>query len=347
MEEDLSSGIQLPAKENSIRSRELHFVQPSVLLDESGQSLAIWVTAIFVMVLMLALVVDGGSAFFHKTEAQNAADAAALAGAHEMAMGRSTHRIVDAIVTYAIGNGSDSGRYIINWRNRTVTVSANDDSPVFFAKVAGIEKMKARADAEAKVLPVYEAKELLPVGVHLSGFRLGQRYRLTRDRDRFSQPWWRARPRQPVWGHGDTYIWLDWNGRSPGNWRLISDIQHPERSGTRHVGDRIWERQGVVENRWLWQALLRWRGRKVTVPVYDRVSFSHRTRQIRVVGFASFVITGAGSQGRWGNPWWCGWFSIFCERSRSFIEGYFVREVIPSKGWNGPEYGMYTVNLIH
>ncbi len=360
-----SSGRLLLGRNVSSRRCGLHFarfrvkLQFSALLDESGQSLAVWVTALFVMVLMLALVVDGGSAFFHKAKAQNAADAAALAGAHEMAMGKNTHRIVDAIVTYATGNGSESGRYVIDWRHRTVSVSANDESSTFFAGIAGIDEMKARADAEARIFPIYEAKDLLPLGVHLSGFRIGRRYRLTKDRSRFSPPCWGRSnppgcehnrhgciPGPPVWGHGDTYIWLDWNGRSPGNWRLIQDIRHPERSGTRHVGDRIWERRGVVENRWLWQALLRWRGHAVTVPVYDRVSFYHGNRRIRLIGFASFVITNAGDGRRWGAPWWCGPFSIFCDRHESFVEGYFVKKVVPSRGWNGPEYGMYTVNLI-
>jgi len=195
---DLSSRMPLPGKAGALRKRWSLFavrfwarLRRSALLDESGQSLAVWVTALFVMVLMLALVVDGGNAFFHKTEAQNAADAAVLAGAHEMAMGRSTRRIVDAIVTCAVGNGSNSGRYVIDWRNRTVAVSANDNSPVFFAKVAGIEEMKARADAEAKVRPIYEAKRLLPLGVHISDFRVGRRYRLNRDTGGPFPPWLR------------------------------------------------------------------------------------------------------------------------------------------------------------
>ncbi len=333
--------------------------QCAALSDESGQSLAVWVAALFAMLLMLALVVDGGNAFFHKAEAQNAADAAALAGAHEMAAGERTHRIVDAIVTYAIGNGSHSGRYVIDWRHRTVTVSANDDVKTFFARVAGIEEFKAGAEAKARVLPIYEATDMLPLGVHLSAFRTGRTYRLTRDRGRISPPWWEGGggcpgcehgrhmpPMPPVWGDGDSYVWLDWDGRSPGNWRLIRDIRHPARSGTRHVGDRIWERQGVVENYWLWRELLRWRGRSVTVPVYDRILFSRGNRQVRVVGFASFVITNAGSEYEGGRPWWCAPFSIFCGHRQPSIEGYFVRKVIPSQGWDGPEYGMYTVNLI-
>ncbi len=331
------------------------------LLDESGQSLAVWVAAIFVMVLMLALVVDGGSAFFHKAKAQNAADAAALAGAHEMAAGKRTHQIIDAIVTYATGNGSESGGYVINWRNKSVTVSANEYAKAIFAKITGVDGIEADANAEARVFPVYEAEKMLPLGVHLSSFRIGRKYRLFRDRSGLPPPWWKednphgkgskrhghAPPVPPGWESGNRYVWLDWNGRSPGNWRLIRDIRHPERSGTRHVGERMWERLGVVENRWLWGALLEWRRHAVAVPVYDMISFSRGRRQVRVIGFASFVITNAGGVTKWGNPWWCGPLSIFCSpyESYSYIEGHFARKIIPSKGWNGPEYGMYTVNL--
>jgi hypothetical protein len=322
------------------------------LLDESGQSLAIWATSLFVMVLMLALVVDGGSAFFHKAEAQNAADAAALAGAHEMAMGKKTHQIVDAIVTYAIGNGSDSGKYVIDWKTKSVSVSANDDAKTVFARITGINDIKANAEAEARVLPVYEGEKMLPLGVHISRFQVGRTYRLTREREGFSPPWLGGKHRRhggiqmpPVWDEGDRYVWLDWNGHSPGNWRLIRDIRHPERSGTRHIGDRIWERRGVVENQWLWRALLKWRGHAVTVPVYDMAPSWYGQKQIRVVGFASFVITDAGRESGWGRPWWCGPLSLFCNPHKSYIKGHFVRKVVPAQGWNGPEYGLYTVNL--
>ena len=359
-----------PVRVSQERQEEIHPARsdcPSAgkqrlpLLDESGQSLVVWVAAIFAMMLMLALVVDGGSAFFHKVKAQNAADAAALAGAHEMAMGKRTHQIIDAIVMYATGNGGKTGGYLINWRNRSVTVSANNYARAIFAEIAGVDGIEANANAEARVFPVYEAKEMLPLGVHLSSFRIGRRYRLIGNRNRLPPPWWEEGnppergskqhgyipPVPPGWENGNRYVWLDWNGRSPGNWRLIQDIRHPERSGTRHVGEQIWERLGVVENRWLRGALLEWRGRAVAVPVYDMISSSRGHRRIRIIGFASFVVTNAGSVPVWGNPRRCGPLSLFCGPYEfySYIEGHFARKIIPSRGWNGPEYGMYTVNL--
>ena len=51
-------------------------------MSENGQSLIIIALIMLALLAMLALVLDGGNTYFQRRNAQNAADAAALAGAN-------------------------------------------------------------------------------------------------------------------------------------------------------------------------------------------------------------------------------------------------------------------------
>ena len=54
-------------------------------ISESGQILILLAVGIVALLGFTALAIDGGAVFFDRRSAQNAADAAALAGAYELA----------------------------------------------------------------------------------------------------------------------------------------------------------------------------------------------------------------------------------------------------------------------
>ena len=56
--------------------------------NERGQSLVIIAIAFLALVAMAALIIDGGSLYLNRRNAQTAADAAALAGAHELCVNK-------------------------------------------------------------------------------------------------------------------------------------------------------------------------------------------------------------------------------------------------------------------
>ncbi len=78
----------------------MHTIKKS---SERGQTLVLVVIGFLVFVAVLALVLDGGNAYAARRQAQNAADAGALAGATYMCQ----HRNEAGVVASAIGVAED------------------------------------------------------------------------------------------------------------------------------------------------------------------------------------------------------------------------------------------------
>jgi hypothetical protein len=99
----------------------------------------------------LALVIDVGNAYAQRRQTQNAADAGALAGAHELAIGSSTSEIQARANEYAVQrNGADSAQVGVN--SDTVTVTATKTFPTFFAGIVGLSELTVTVTAEASVI---------------------------------------------------------------------------------------------------------------------------------------------------------------------------------------------------
>jgi len=82
--------------------------------SEKGQALILIALAIVGLVGLTALAVDGGVAYSDRRQAQNAADAAALAAAREMARGGSTTSITDVALSLAAMNGYSGGKAFVS-----------------------------------------------------------------------------------------------------------------------------------------------------------------------------------------------------------------------------------------
>src|SRR4030095_2195683 len=72
---------------------------------ERGQALIVIALALVGLIGIAGLVIDGGNAFQDRQQAQNAADAAALASAHARIQGG---RVVDAAMAAAAANGFEN-----------------------------------------------------------------------------------------------------------------------------------------------------------------------------------------------------------------------------------------------
>lgn len=123
---------------------------------EKGQTLVLVVLAFLAFIAMLALVIDGGNAYAAKRQAQNAADAGALAGASIMCKNRNEGMGKSTAISYAIMNGADSiPPPIVNavLSNNSVTVNATVTKPTFFAGIIGYDTVAPRAEAEAQCRP--------------------------------------------------------------------------------------------------------------------------------------------------------------------------------------------------
>ena len=132
--------------------------------SERGQSLVIVALGLVAFVAILALVLDGGNAYAAKRQAQNAADAGALAGATYMCKYKDPGGGEAKAEEYAIiNNGATSAVATANMDSATMTVIATIQRNTFFAGVIGFTQVSPVAEAVAACkTPV--GMGVLPVG---------------------------------------------------------------------------------------------------------------------------------------------------------------------------------------
>ena len=117
-------------------------------LSESGQSMVIIAIFMVVLIAMLALVIDGGLGYTKRREAQNAADAAALAGADALCDSDTATDARTVARQYLLLNGgSEPAAADIIILEREITVTAHVTHPTFFAGILGSDEITASATA--------------------------------------------------------------------------------------------------------------------------------------------------------------------------------------------------------
>lgn len=120
--------------------------------SEKGQSVVLIALMVFAFAAILALVLDGGSAFAARRTAQNAADAGALAGAFFMCQHQDATGGANKATEYALPphNGATSAVANANLVSGTVVVTATVQQSTFFAGLIGITQTAPKAVAIAK-----------------------------------------------------------------------------------------------------------------------------------------------------------------------------------------------------
>ncbi|MEA3325892.1 MAG: pilus assembly protein TadG-related protein [Chloroflexota bacterium] len=140
---------------------------------ERGQIIPIVVVALIALIALAALILDGGALMSNRRAAQNAADAAALAGARVLCRqyNATDDDIEDAIDLYIDANHAT----LIEWKltdenvgvieglfKGEVVVTAEVEHGSFFAKIFGEDMLTATATAGAGCFP-YGASVVLPI----------------------------------------------------------------------------------------------------------------------------------------------------------------------------------------
>jgi len=268
----------------------------------------VWVLlAMVALMAMLALAIDGGYAYAQRRRMQNAADAAAVAGAYVRALDGSEAQVDSAVHQYATANGATG----VNWAylndQTTVQVTASYAFPTFFAGIVGLSQMTASAVAEASIEYLSAADNLLPMTIEDDDFVIGQSYELWGDDPEAS----------------GSFGWLDWNGGSSSSGELADNIANPSNSGYWQIGDTVPAAEGVANSILVRDALSGWIGQHVTISFYDAVQDSG----YRIAGFGEFVLEGFELLG--GNKW---------------VRGHFVNWTEPGVG-GGPNRGLSFVIL--
>ena len=133
--------------------------------SERGQTLVILALVITVLMLMAGLAIDVGMAYNERRDLQNAADAAALAGAQALCDGED-HGTASAIATTI---GTANGATDVDPQPTTVTerrrmsVTTSGDAETFFFRLVGIDSVPVSAQAQAECSCAAAAGGLWPV----------------------------------------------------------------------------------------------------------------------------------------------------------------------------------------
>lgn len=250
--------------------------------EESGQSLVILSLSMFIIIGMLGIVLDLGYSTVMHRRMQFAADAAALAGARDLAHGESestaTQRMAEvleanaanpALSTYTVVDGSGTD------------VWARASVPALFSGLFGIDAIEVEAHANAAFGRLSESGNLMPFVVEEDQWVLNQPVVLWGERN----------------GPGN-FGWVRWSGQNPSTPTLEYNIDNPSQSDMVAIGGQVSGHPGVSFNP-VQDNLNAWIGKKITVILYDSVEVQGNGNNLTytVRGFANFIITGTYSHG--------------------------------------------------
>lgn len=131
---------------------------------QRGQILVLVAIMLVAMLAMLALVLDGGTAYAKRREAQNAADAGALAGARVFCETRDSAQAEAAAVVYAEDRNGATHALATAAEPGVVTVTAQITYPTYFAHLVGFTELGAEATAAAGCEVPSVGRNILPIG---------------------------------------------------------------------------------------------------------------------------------------------------------------------------------------
>ena len=289
---------------------------------ECGQAAVAVAIALIGLVALTALVVDVGAAYAQRRQMQNAADAAAMAAARELAIGEPGH-VAERVHEYAVSrNGAQTATHSVLGTSAIVTVSRTLST--FFAAVVGVPELTVAARAEAGYgFPGVWEGDLVPMTVHRDAVVPDREIEIWDDAE---TPSYGA---QGVVADGQRG-WLNFNGGSVGdteirNWvvngwhgRVEVDMWINGTPGTKTAA--LQDMQGVRLHT------------TVYMPIYDDTRPGQNgsgSLDYRVVGFGAFYVTQVVDT---GNP--------------KFVKGHFVRRVEPQEMGGSFDSGVRVVALL-
>jgi len=146
---------------------------PEINHREHGQSLVIFAILTIVFVALAGLVIDGGFSLAKRREAQNAADAGALAGAEVLCRGGTEADAQAQALDYAGRNGAVDPIPLIDFGEDGITVTATIPHITFLAKIFGSDVVSPTAIASAGCYVPCDLTGVLPVAWLCEGLETG------------------------------------------------------------------------------------------------------------------------------------------------------------------------------
>lgn len=180
---------------------------------EAGQSLVMVTLMLLAFLAMLALILDGGMTYWQRRNAQNAADAGALAGAEVLCHTEDVSQAQNAALDYAINrNGASTATASAAWLDPggMVTVQTNINFQTFFARIFGMDAIDAPGYAKSGCAPP-AGVGVMPVAWSCKA-PIGQPPPVTECILEYMDDWQQPNPdNQCIWGDDPMYIIADSN----------------------------------------------------------------------------------------------------------------------------------------
>ena len=299
--------------------------------EQRGQAIVMTVVSLTALIACVGFTVDVGSWYRAHRQAQQTADAAALAGAQ--ALPGDTAQATVLAQDYADKNGSGidavggiTFRTAFN-PNDTVAVKVTHTAPGFFAKLFGIDSVDVHAVAAARTGVPIAVKGGAPIVVSKYNPML-------------------AGPGCPCF-HQDTTLPLSDVG-APGGYGLINlapDQQNVGQSDLANwvqyglnaylgIGKYVQETGSKFNGNATGDALNARLGTDLLFPVYDSLVAQGTNAQYNIIGWVAFHLTSFDKNS--GNNW--------------TLHGYFTSVIwdgIQSKSNPTPDFGVHTIALVN
>lgn len=156
------------------RGRKIKTATPEGRENERGGIMIISVLILSALLGISALATDLSVVYAEKSKLQNMVDASALAGVQELPHSADTAYI--QAVNMAQANNAALNSVQID--NKKITVSAQKEVPLYFARIFGRSAATVSAKASAVVLPAQSLTGVVPLSITLHNFVFGQIYTL-------------------------------------------------------------------------------------------------------------------------------------------------------------------------
>jgi Flp pilus assembly protein TadG len=307
--------------------------------DTRGQAIVLIALMLIGLIAIAALVFDGGTAYAQRRLMQNAADAGAIAGARQVALGANDGVINSAIQEYAVTRNKAStftatylpggqavGGGSVPSGTTGVQVIVTTTFNTYFANLIGNPTGAVGAMAKASFGPIQSSNNLQPLArkctgtpgpAEMCGFVYGQPYDI-----------WQGE------GSGN-FGWLGWDGCTNATCiaeeldpaYTITDYDDPVTHCTQ-IAVECWVqgKPGVSNSANVRAELNEWitlgqSGTPMTVVVYDTSSGGGANTNYHIVGFASFILQNYNLPGGGTAPPCSGTGQIVCGTFVEWVTG--------------------------
>ena len=131
--------------------------------DEKGSVVVLVALAMTALMGFLALVIDVGLLFAERARLMDTADAAALAGAQQLAFSKTDAETVAR--EFITRNGENVNDFTVEATEEKITVTAKTNVDFYFAPVLGFTDRDVGARAVAAIGPASTGEHVVPIGI--------------------------------------------------------------------------------------------------------------------------------------------------------------------------------------